>query len=526
MARSIKFDDGTVIEAESEGELIHEAELHIRRAHPRLAGQLSRDEILAMAVENEERGAEMAMTTTSGEPDPTGGLASSFSGELIGPRDEAYDGAREIWNGMIDRRPAMIARCADASDVAAAVRFARERELPIAVRGGGHGVAGHALCEGGLVVDLSPMRGVEVNADGRTARAGGGCTLADVDGATQRSGLATPLGLMSRTGIAGLTLTGGMSWLRRKHGLACDNLLAAELVTSEGEILTASESENADLHWAIRGGGGNFGVVTAFTYRLHPVGPEVFLCFVLYPIELAGEVLRGCHQHLAEAPEDIAPVAVLGHVPEMEEIPAERHGEPFAALVAVFPGDPAEGERVLAPLRGFGEPIADFSGAMPYVDAQKVFDEDYPDGWRYYWKSTNVPALGDELIERLTEHAVRAPSPQSTVDVWYQGGAMARVGEAETAFANRSAPYLIGIEANFEKEEDSDENVAWAREAISDLRSFSDGGIYLNFPGFLEEGEQLAREGYGENYERLAEVKAKYDPTNVLRLNANVEPKR
>jgi FAD/FMN-containing dehydrogenase len=454
-------------------------------------------------------------------------LAAGLRGDLTRTGDRGYEPARQLWNGMIDRRPALIVRCAGAEDVVAAVNFARDNELPLAVRGGGHGVAGHAVCDGGLVIDLSELKGIDVDPEGRRVRAEGGCTLGDLDHETQRHGLATPLGVVSRTGIAGLTLSGGMGWLRRKHGLSCDNLEAAQVVTADGRLLTASESENSDLFWAIRGGGGNFGVVTSFEYRLHPVGPEVFVCFVLYPADRAREVLRFCERYLSEAPEEAAPLGILGRVPEAEEFPQDSHGEPYVALLAPYPGDDStEGEQALRPLREIADPIADLSGAMPYTEAQALLDEDYPDGWRYYWKSVNLPELSDEVIERLVGHAASAPSPHSTIDVWYQGGVMARTGEEETAFANRGAPYLLGIEGNWEEESGSDENVAWVRDTFADLRSFSGGGVYLNFPGFLEEGEELLHEGYGTNYGRLVEVKASYDPTNLFRLNANIEPRR
>jgi len=470
-----------------------------------------------------------AVTIAGGKRDVPGSavddFASSLRGRLIRPGDDGYEPAREIWNGMIDRRPALVARCGGVEDVVSAVDFARNNELLVAVRGGGHGVAGHALCDGGLVIDLSEMRAVEVDPEGRTARAEGGCTLGDVDRETQRHGLATPLGVVTETGIAGLTLSGGTGHLRRKHGLSCDNVVSAQVVTADGSVLTASENENQDLFWAIRGGGGNFGVVTSFEYRLHPVGPEVFVCFVFYPAERGREVLQSCERYLAEVPEDVSPLAFFGRVPAAEEFPPESHGEPYLALLGLHPGDPAEGERILAPLRRIADRIADFSGKMPYTDAQALLDEDYPDGWRYYWKSINIRELSDAVIDRLAAHAAAAPSPHSTLDIWYQGGAMARVSEEETAFANRAQPYLVGIEANWEEQSGSDENVAWVRDVFADMRSFSDGGVYLNFPGFLEEGEQLLHEGYGRNYERLIEVKTKYDPRNLFRLNANIEPR-
>ncbi|UQS31077.1 FAD-binding oxidoreductase [Streptomyces fradiae] len=451
-------------------------------------------------------------------------FAARLTGRLVRPGEPDYESARSLWNGVIDRRPALVARCRGDDDVAAAVDFARDNGLSPAVRGGGHGVAGHALCDDGLVIDLSEMTGVEVEAGARTVRAEGGCTLGDVDRATQAHGLATPLGVVSATGIAGLTLSGGMGWLRRRYGLSCDNLVSARVVTADGNRLTAGAGEHEDLFWAIRGGGGNFGVVTSFEYRLHPVGPEVFLCFVFYPADRARQVLRSCERYLSEAPEEVAPLGVLGRVPAAEEFPEEAHGEPFVGVAALFPGDPAEGERVLRPLREAAEPIRDLSGPTTYLEAQSFLDGDYPDGWRYYWKSVNTPGLGDELIDRLAGRAAEAPSPYSTLDVWYQGGAMARVGERETAFANRGAPYLLGIEANWQEEADTARNVSWVRDTFADLRSFSSGGVYLNFPGFLEEGEQLLREGYGGNVRRLAEVKAAYDPGNLFRHNANIAP--
>ncbi|MER5219967.1 FAD-binding oxidoreductase [Streptomyces flaveus] len=453
-------------------------------------------------------------------------LASRFRGQLIRPGDPGYEPAREIWNGMIDRHPALVARCDGDEDVIAAVSFARDNELPLAVRGGGHGVAGHALCDGGVVIDLSEMTAVDVDPEGLTARAQGGCRLGDLDRATQRHGLAAPTGVVSATGIAGLTLSGGMGWLRRKYGLSCDNLVSAKVVTADGKLVAADASENKDLFWAIRGGGGNFGVVTSFEYRLHPIGPEVFFCFVFYPADRAREVLWSCERYLSAAPDQVGPIAVFGRVPEAEEFPAEWHGGPYVALLALSPDRPAEGERALQPLREIAEPICDLSGATTYLEAQAVLNDDYPDGGRYYWKSVNAPELSDELIECLVQHAATAPSRASTIDVWFQGGAMARVGEEQTAFANRGAAYLLGIEGNWGDDADSAENVTWVRDTFADLRTYSSGGVYLNFPGFLEEGEQLMREGYGVNYERLSAAKATYDPANLFRLNANIEPKR
>jgi FAD/FMN-containing dehydrogenase len=443
-------------------------------------------------------------------------LRSSFRGEVLRPGDARYDEARSLWNGLIDRRPAVIARSEGVADVVEAVRFARERGLTVSVRGGGHGVAGNALLDGGLVIDLSPMRGIRIDPGARLARAEGGVTLGELDRETQTFGLATPLGVVTKTGIAGLTLSGGIGWLRRKYGLAADNLVSLDVVTADGELLTASEDENAELFWALRGGGGSFGVVTSFEYRLHPVGPEVMFAFVLYPGERAAEVLRFADEYTQGAPDEVSPLGVIGRVPHAEAFPAEWHGQPYVALAAMYAGDPDDGERALAPLRELGDPIADLSGLMPYREAQAFLDEDYPDGWRYYWKSVDLDRLGGDVLDRLAHQAAAAPSHHSTIDIWYHGGAMARVDPAATAFGARPS-YLIGVEANWEAEDEDGANVAWARETVDDLRRFSSGGSYLNFPGFFEEGEELLRASYGEqNFERLVALKDRYDPANLF----------
>jgi FAD/FMN-containing dehydrogenase len=452
-------------------------------------------------------------------------FGSELRGELLRPGDDEYEEIRQLWNGVIDRRPALIARCAAVEDVVLAVNFARENDLLLAVRGGGHNVAGTASAEGGLVVDLSSMKDIEVDPERRTVRAGAGVTIGELDEETQQHGLATPMGVVSETGIAGLTLNGGIGHLRRKHGLSSDNLLSVDVVTADGRSLRASAEENADLFWAIRGGGGNFGVVTSFEYRLHPVGPEVMCAFVFYPGDRAREVLRSAEEYMAEAPDELSPLSFLGRVPSVEEFPEEWHGEQFVAILAVHAGSVEEGEEALKPLRELADPIVDFSGPMPYAEIQKLLDEDYPDGWRYYWKSLNVDGLGDGVIEALIEHAEAAPSDHSTIDVWFQGGVMGCVGADESAFGDRSAPILLGIEANWAEEPHEDEaNIAWARSCYTDMRRFSGGGVYLNFPGFLEEGQGLMRDAYGGNYERLVTLKSQYDPANLFRLNQNIKP--
>jgi FAD/FMN-containing dehydrogenase len=451
-------------------------------------------------------------------------FGTGLRGELLRPDGTVYDEARKVWNGLIDKHPALIVRCAGVGDVVDSVNFARENDLLVAVRGGGHSVAGNAVCDGGLVIDLSPMKGVRVDPERRSVRAESGSTLGDLDRETQVFGLATPMGVVSETGIAGLTLGGGIGWLRRKHGLSSDNLLSVDVVSAEGRFHTASETENADLFWGIRGGGGNFGVVTSFEYRLHPVGPEVMFCFVLYPGERTKEVLSFCQQYVAEDPEEVSPLAMVGRVPAVEMFPERWHGEPMVAVAAMHTGEAEEGERVLRPLRELGGAIADLSARMPYTVAQSLFDEDYPDSWRYYWKSQNISGLNDEVIEHLLTHAEAAPSDHSTVDLWYQGGAMSRIQASETAFGDRSAPVWVGVEANWEDAQDDEANIAWVRECVADMRRFSGGGAYLNFAGFFEEGDQLMREAFGENHKRLVELKNKYDPTNLFRLNQNIKP--
>jgi FAD/FMN-containing dehydrogenase len=365
-----------------------------------------------------------------------------------------------------------------------------------------------------------------VDPERHTVRAEGGVTIGELDEETQKFGLATPMGVVSETGIAGLTLGGGLGWLRRKYGLSSDNLVSVDIVTADGQYLTASETQNPDLFWGIRGGGGNFGVVTSFEYQLYPVGPEVMFCFVVYPGDRAKEVLRFCEEYVAQASDEVSPLGVLGRVPHDELFPEECHGKPYAAILAMYSGSVEEGERVLQPLRDLGDPIADLSEPMPYTEAQKLLDEDYPEGGRYYWKSVNLNGLGDEEIEHLMAHAETAPSDHSTIDVWYQGGAMNRVGAQETAFGDRGAPYLLGIEGNWKESHEDEANVAWVRGCVADMQRFSDGGMYLNFPGFLEEGQEMMRDAYGENYERLVALKNEHDPANFFRINQNIRPTR
>ena len=443
-------------------------------------------------------------------------------GDVLRPGSDLYERGRKLWNGLVDKHPALIVRCADTADVIEALRFARERNLGVAVRGGGHNVAGLASADGGLVIDLSEMNDVLVDPAKRVARAEGGATIADLDRATQAYGLAAPMGVVSETGIAGLTLSGGVGWLRNKFGLSCDNLVGAEVVTASGELVHASETEHSELLWGLKGGGGNFGVVTAFEYRLHEVGPNVMFAFVLYPRARTTEVLRGFRDYHASAPDEVSALIEHGVVPATPSFPDALHGEPFTAVAAMYAGDPAQGEKVLKPLRELDEPMLDLSDVMPYLEVQRIFDDDYPDGRLYYWKSTFLNSLSDEVIARLVEHANAAPSKLSTVDLWACGGAMNRVSPGETAFGARQAPYLLAVEANWEDPGTIDANIRWARDVVKDMQRFG-GGRYLNFPGFYED-DTVLREIYGENYQRLVELKGRYDPDNVFRLNQNIRP--
>lgn len=451
-------------------------------------------------------------------------LASALEGGLTLPGDEGYDEARSVWNGMIDLHPAAVARCASTSDVQAAIRAGRAAGLPLAVRGGGHNVAGLGTIDRGLVIDLSPLRAVAVDPAATRVRAGGGATLGDLDTATQAHGLVVPAGVVSETGVAGLTLTGGLGWVRRKWGLSCDNLIGATLVTAAGQVLEVTNESDPDLLWGLRGGGGNFGVVTELVFDAYPLGPDVAFLFVLYPLELAHHVLAE-HQRIVEAiGDDVSTIAVLGRVPSVDEFPAEIHEAPYAGLVGMYAGPADVGEHALRSLRELGDPLADFSAAMPFVDAQKVYDAEYPAGHRYYWKSTNLPALSRRVVDVLVEHTLAAPSKHSTIDVWLNGGAIDRLTASETAFSGRGVRYLVNPEANWERAADDDANVAWARGVLEALEPYAAGGAYLNFPGFLEEGQTLVRASHGENYERLATLKHRLDPENVFRRNANIEP--
>jgi FAD/FMN-containing dehydrogenase len=453
-------------------------------------------------------------------------LRSRVAGRVITPQDADYDRERAVWNGMIDRHPGAVVRCADVDDVVTTVGTARDHGLLLAVRGGGHNVSGNAVCDGGLVLDLSAMRQVEVDPATRTVRAAGGATIGDVDRATQPHGLAVPLGVVSETGIAGLTLSGGLGWLRRRYGMSADNLVAAEVVTADGRVLHASAEEEPELFWALRGGGGNLGVVTSFEFRAHPVGPEVTFGLIFHSGDDAPAALAAFDRWAADAPDGVSAFSVLWHLPALQELPAEHHGRPGLTIAALHPGPAEVAGRELAPLRAIGSPLADLTAPTSYLEAQAFFDADYPaHELRYYWKSRYLTVLDEDAIRRLVDLNERAPSHHSTLDLWQLGGAMARVPAAATAFGDRSAPFLLGIEANWEDAADDEANLAWAREVYATMDPYASDRQYLNFPGFHEEGEPAVRATFGANYDRLVEAKTTYDPTNLFRLNANIRPR-
>jgi FAD/FMN-containing dehydrogenase len=438
-------------------------------------------------------------------------FGAGLRGELLRPGDEGYDPARRVWNAMIDRRPALIVRCAGVADVRRAVDFAHEHRLLVAVRGGGHNVAGSAVCDGGLVVDLSRLKGMRVDPARRTARAEAGLTWAEFDRETQAFDLAVTGGAISSTGIAGLTLGGGQGWLMRKHGLTSDNLLSVDLVTADGELLTASADEHADLFWGLRGGGGNFGVATSFEYRLQP--ESVLLAgMLLHPLERAGDLLRHWREITADAPDELTSAAALLTSPE---------GAPLAAVLVFYAGALDEGERMVRPLRDFGPPLADLVGPMPYVQVQTLLDASFPAGVRNYWKSNYLTGLTDEAIDALAARFAEVPSPLSSVLLEHVGGAMGRQAQDATAFPHRGARYNFLVISRWVEPTEDQANVGWARAVAAEMQPLF-SGIYVNYMG-AEDDEQV-RAAYGASYARLATLKAKYDPTNFFSQNQNVRP--
>ena len=453
-----------------------------------------------------------------------------FRGALIRENDGGYEQARRVWNGLIDKRPAMVARCSGVADVVAGINLAREHNLVLAVRGGGHNVSGSGVCDGGLVLDLSAMHAVRVDQKQETVRVQGGATLADVDRETQMFGMATTTGNVSKTGIGGLTLGGGFGNLRRKFGLGVDNFVSAEVVTANGEVIRADTSENPDLFWALRGGGGNFGVVTSFDFQLHHLGPEVMFAAQFFPVRVAGAAFRRWRDFVADAPDEISSIAFFWTIPRTDPFPQELRGERVFLYGAMYAGSAVEGEKALNPLMKIGTPILDLSGRGPYTQWQQAFDPFFIPGAVYpvlyaYWKSLYLHGLDDALIDDLVGRARDLPTEQCLVAIWQLGGAMARVPETATAFGRRSAPFLLSYDSCWTDPNQNDRIIAWTRQQISAVEPYSPGGsYYLNFPGVGEDSETLVRKAYGSNYERLAQVKRIYDPANLFRINQNIRP--
>jgi FAD binding domain/Berberine and berberine like len=450
-------------------------------------------------------------------------LEASFAGELVRPGQGAYDQRRAVWNGSIDRHPALIARCAGASDVSAAVTFARRTGLPLAVRGGGHSFPGHSICDDGVVVDLAPMKGIGVDPEARTATAEGGVLLGELDRETQAFGLAVPAGIVTHTGLAGLTLGGGIGWLQRKYGLTIDQLLSVDLITAEGELVVASETENPDLFWGIRGGGGNFGVVTQFEFRLNPLGPNVVAGPVFWSIEESPEVLRFYRDWIAGAPDELMTIVLHRKAPPLPFVPRELHGKLVVAVICCHAGSVAAGEEAVAPLKAFGSPVLDLCEPKPFLEHQSMFDPSFPHGRWYYMRACDVAELTDEVIDITVEHATRIRSPLTAFPIWQMGGAISRVGDDETAFDGRGAGHTFNITAATADRDGFDAEREWVRDFWSALEPHQTDGTYVNF--LMNEGEERVREAYGsQKYERLKALKGRCDPGNLFRLNQNIPP--
>ena len=462
--------------------------------------------------------------TTTVDAEALSALDFAIRGTIISPSDPGYDEARQLWNGMFDRKPALIVQCKGPSDVIETVNFARSKGLLFTVKGGGHGMAGHAAYDDTLMIDLSPMRGIRVDPVARTVHAQAGCTWGDVDRETQAFSLVTPGGVVADTGIAGLTLGGGYSWVRRKYGMSIDALLSVDIVTADGRYLTASEDQNEDLFWAVRGGGGNFGIITSFQYKAFPLGPEVMLAAPMYPMEEAGEILRGWRDLVPTLPDEVTTDAVMWSIPHSAPFPEEFHGRPMVLLAAVYAGDPEEGKRHLQPLRELSTPFFDLSGPIPYVILQSMFDPFLAKGGRYYFKSSFLNSMNDQTIDAIVGHHERRTSPRLLTSIRLMGGAIARTGAQATGFGNRNAPFLLSIDNMWDEPSEDDTHIASARAYWNDMQRFSNGQMYFNFPGALEEGNALIKNSFGGNYKRLSEIKAQYDPDNMFRMNQNIKP--
>jgi FAD/FMN-containing dehydrogenase len=449
-------------------------------------------------------------------------LRQSLRGVVCLPQEAGYDEARTIWNAMIDRHPGAVIRCRGTVDIMRAVAFAREHDILVAVRAGGHNIAGNAVCEGGLLLDLSLMRGVRIDPVRRIARVEPGATLADFDGEAQGFGLATPLGINSTTGVAGLTLGGGFGWLSRKLGLTIDNLISADVVTADGKLVQASTTENPDLFWALRGGGGNFGVVSSFEFLLHPVGPMVLSGLIVHPFDRARELLAGYRQVAASASDELTQWVVLRKAPPLPFLPADVHGKEIVVFAVCYVGDERNGNRALEPLRALGEPIAEVIGMQPFTAWQRTFDPLLTPGAYNYWKSHNFAELSDGLLDILVRQVARLPTEECEIFIGQLGGAAGRVPADATAYPHRSANFAMNVHTRWRESADQQSSIEWARKLFAETAAHATGGVYVNF--MPEDETDRVSSAYGPNYSRLVALKSKYDPGNLFRLNQNVQP--
>lgn len=447
---------------------------------------------------------------------------AQFRGELVVPGSADYDKARQVWNATIDRRPALIARCKSAADVVQAVNFGRKHALLVSVRGGGHNIAGNAVCDDGLMIDLSPMKNVKVDPKARKAAVEPGCTLADFDAAAQAHGLATPLGINSTTGVAGLTLGGGFGWLSRKHGMSVDNLVSADVVTAEGRQVHASETENADLFWGLRGGGGNFGIVTRFEFQLHAVGPNVLSGLIVFPFDQAKTVLAKFARFTETMPDELAVWMFTRKAPPLPFLPENAHGKEIIALALCYVGDPAQGEKLIAPLRGFGRPLGEHIGVQPYTAWQQAFDGLLTPGARNYWKSHNFAQLNEGAVDAIIQYAGKLPSPHCEIFVGTIGGRTTRAAPDAMAYSSRDAKYVLNVHGRWDSAAEDEPCIAWAREFFAKTQPFASGGAYINF--LTQDEAERVEFAYGGVYQRLAALKKKFDPTNFFRMNQNIKP--
>jgi FAD/FMN-containing dehydrogenase len=448
-------------------------------------------------------------------------LADTLQGTLLTAGSPGYDEARTIWNAMIDRKPSLIAQCATADDVAAAVKFAGANDLLIAVHGCGHNVAGNAVCDGGLMIDLSPMKGISINGSG-TVTVEPGCSLGELDAATHEKGCVVPGGIVSSTGVAGLTLGGGFGWLSRKYGMTVDNLLSVNMVLADGSQVTASAEENADLFWGVRGGGGNFGVVTSFTFQSHKLAPEIFCGLIVKPFSEARDFLKFYYEYVPSMPEEMSIWCVMRLAPPLPFLPEEVHGQRVLVAAFMYAGGEAEGMKLIQPIRDFGTTLGEVPHMAPFPAWQAAFDPLQEAGFRNYWKSHNFQEVGEELIEILCSAIENQPSPLCEIFLPHLGGAVSRVDPLDTAYNYRSAPFLLNVHTRWENAADDEKMIGWARKLYEDSKPFADG-VYVNF--MSDEGQERVHDAYPKaTWDRLVEIKRKYDPQNRFRMNQNITP--